>query len=400
MLLNAIIWAPGTVVAAFFTYREISLHYPGAGRHAFVSAAILSIAIYIILKILINIANYRGRRLLLASILRKWKWEFWPIWLFYIPAGVYILYLGIKKGGLLLFTAANPAIPGSGIAGESKSRILSSFHESAYLARHILISSELSCDQKIVRIEQFMTDCNLEFPLILKPDAGERGKNVLIVRDFSEAKKYIQRERFDFLAQEYIPGREFGIFYYRIPGENRGKIFSITDKRLLSLTGDGCSTVEELILKDPRAFLMAPTHFRQNAKRLDFVPGSGESYPLVEYGNHCRGSLFLDGGRLITDELEKKIDEITREYEGFYFGRYDVRSPSEEELKRGNFKIIELNGVTSEATNLYDPKNSLFAAYRILFRQWNIAFEIGRRNIEAGARPLTFGQFFRIVFLD
>ena len=57
-----------------------------------------------------------------------------------------------------------------------------------------------------------------------------------------------------------------------------------------------------------------------------------------------------------------------------------------------NLKIIELNGVTSEATHIYDPKLSLFDAYRVLFRQWRIAFEIGDLNRGRGIRPASGGE--------
>ena len=43
--------------------------------------------------------------------------------------------------------------------------------------------------------------------------------------------------------------------------------------------------------------------------------------------------------------------------------------------------------MTSEATHIYDPKNSLFAAYKVLFEQWRIAFEIGAQNLKRGVTP-------------
>lgn len=116
------------------------------------------------------------------------------------------------------------------------------------------------------------------------------------------------------------------------------------------------------------------------------TPRAGERIQLVDIGTHCRGSVFLDGGWAKTDELEEAIDRICQGYDGFYFGRFDIRAESVEEFKRGrNFKVIELNGVTSEATSIYDPKYSVFAAYRTLFAQWRIAFEIGAINRARGA---------------
>ena len=48
------------------------------------------------------------------------------------------------------------------------------------------------------------------------------------------------------------------------------------------------------------------------------------------------------------------------------------------------FKIIELNGVTSEATHIYHPGTPLLWAYRVLMEQWRLAFEIGAENRRRG----------------
>ncbi len=60
-------------------------------------------------------------------------------------------------------------------------------------------------------------------------------------------------------------------------------------------------------------------------------------------------------------------------------------------------KIIELNGVTSEATHIYDPKLSLFDAYGVLFRQWRIAFEIGDLNRARGTHPTPVRELFQAI---
>ena len=114
---------------------------------------------------------------------------------------------------------------------------------------------------------------------------------------------------------------------------------------------------------------------------------------LVEIGTHCRGAIFLDGGETITPALEERVDQIAKTFDGFFFGRFDIRVPSREDLMAGrNIKIVELNGVTSEATHIYDPKLSVFDAYRTLFRQWRIAFEIGNLNRALGINPASVGE--------
>ena len=112
-----------------------------------------------------------------------------------------------------------------------------------------------------------------------------------------------------------------------------------------------------------------------------------EEFVVVEIGSHCRGSVFLDGNENITPKLAQQIDRLSKKLDGFYFGRYDIRASSAEALKEGHsFKVLEVNGVTSESTNIYDPRNSVFTAYKILFKQWRAAFEIGKLNIQQGAQ--------------
>ena len=133
--------------------------------------------------------------------------------------------------------------------------------------------------------------------------------------------------------------------------------------------------------------------WRKNSERIQEVPAPGEKVQLVEIGTHCRGAIFLDGGDTITPALEDVIDQIAKSFDGFFFGRFDIRVPSRQDFMAGrNLQIIELNGVTSEATHIYDPKLSLFDAYRVLFQQWRIAFEIGDRNRARGIPPASVGE--------
>jgi hypothetical protein len=99
--------------------------------------------------------------------------------------------------------------------------------------------------------------------------------------------------------------------------------------------------------------------------------------------------------RFCTPELTEKIDVISRKLDGFFIGRYDIRYSDEEELRAGkSFKIIELNGAASEATSIYDARNSLFTAYRTLFRQWELVFDIGAANRRRGCLPTKVSSLY------
>jgi hypothetical protein len=232
--------------------------------------------------------------------------------------------------------------------------------------------------------------------VVLKPDLGQRGSGVRIVRSDEELRDYLSQVTGDLIIQEYIAGAEFGVFYYRHPESPRGTIFSITEKRFPVVRGDGKSTLERLILADERAVCMAKFYLDKQSDHLEEVLSAGEERQLVELGTHCRGAIFLDGIWVKTDALEEAIDRLSKKFAGFYFGRYDIRVPSIEDFKRGeNFKVIELNGVTSEATHIYDPRNTLIEAYRILFKQWRLAFEIGAQNLARGAKPTNLKELLR-----
>ena len=103
-----------------------------------------------------------------------------------------------------------------------------------------------------------------------------------------------------------------------------------------------------------RASLVAGTYLQRFTSEKAMVLDAGESFRLVEAGNHCQGAIFLDGGRLLSATLQKRIDEISQSIPGFFIGRFDLRYSSEEALREGrDFQIIELNGASSEATSIY-----------------------------------------------
>jgi pimeloyl-ACP methyl ester carboxylesterase/membrane protein DedA with SNARE-associated domain len=376
------------VLAAFSVYRRFA---PGA-------VLVVALVLLLLFKLVIPLFSWRGRRLLLSRWLRLTRWEFWPRIAFYPPIVLYVGWLAFKHRSLTLFSAVNPAIPGGGFVGESKAQILDGLDQAGdRVARWRLLPGGLSVEARRDSLLEFIRTVGLQFPIVLKPDVGERGGGVAIVGTEVEATSYLARSPEPVLAQEYVPGVEFGIFYYRRPGEQTGQIFAITDKRFPTVTGDGVRSLEELILADSRAVAMARYFLRVHAARLAEVPPAGQTVRLVELGTHCKGSAFFDGEWVRTPALESAVDRVSRSYSGFWFGRYDVRAPTVEALQAGEFKILELNGATAEATNIYDPKNRLTDAYRLLRRQWALLFEIAQRNVDAGARPASIGELLGLV---
>ena len=389
--LAAALWTPLLVGLSALIGERMFDYYDLFSHYSILILVGTVLLLWLSIKLVIPLFSYRGRRMLTSSYYRITRWEFWPPYIFYIPIIVYYLYLGLRFRSLTIFTAANPAIPEGGFMGESKSQILDNLKNSpSYVARYRLIEGGIPLEERRQRTLDFVHAIGGDYPIVIKPDIGERGAGVEIIRSESQLFEYFDNTMGDLIVQEFIDGHEYGVFYYRYPDEQTGHIFSITDKRLLTLTGDGKSTLEKLILGNERAVCMARFHLRKHKDRLYQVPAEGEKIPLVQVGTHCRGALFLDGESIRTPALEAAIDNISKGFSGFHFGRYDIRTPSLDDFKKGTgFKIVELNGVTSEATHIYNPGNSLWYAYRVLTRQWRIAFEIGAINRRRGIQPAT-----------
>jgi membrane protein DedA with SNARE-associated domain len=364
------------------------------GRGAWTLVALVAVS-YLLVRIAISLTTREGRILAAARLQRWTHWEFWPAWLFYAPVASMYALLSLRHRSVTLPTVANPGIETGGFIGESKCETLAELqkHAPQLTARSVLIDLGETAD-RVERLRRFLDENDLTYPIILKPDQGQRGVGVRRIVDESEARRYLESVSAPIVGQELIQGpHEAGVFYIRYPSERRGRIFSITRKEFPKLVGDGRRTLRELLLDDGRARVLARLYFQRFAHRLADVPEEGETVTLTAIGNHAQGCIFRDGMDLRTDALEESIHRISKQIDGFFIGRYDVRYASREAFARGEgFKIIELNGATSEATSIYDPRNSIWSAYRTLYRQWSHVFAIAAENRAAGAKPCSIRE--------
>ena len=231
----------------------------------------------------------------------------------------------------------------------------------------------------------------IQYPFIAKPDIGLRGSAVKKIHNHEELESYSNKASFDFVVQDLIPfEKEVGIFYVRYPNAKTGRVTGIVSKEFLVVTGDGFSTTEELIKKNPRYELQLKTLQLEYGKKLLNILPKGEKLNLVPFGNHARGAKFIDGSHWISPQLTATINEMCLQIPGFYFGRLDVMYNTWEELENGkNFSVVELNGAASEPTHIYDPAHSLFFAWKELARHITYMYEISVENHKKGFPYLT-----------
>jgi len=355
--------------------------------------------LWMVIKLVIPLFSFRGRRLLLSALRRKIRWEFWPPYIGNLPVVLYFMYLSARFRSLTLFTASNPGIPDCGFVSGSKAQTLDSIKcNQEFIARYRLVPAKDSPVDRIEAVRAFMQDIDAAFPMVLKPAAGRRGAGAAIINSQKQLEKHLTDNEKDFIIQEYVDGCEYHIFYYRHPGRDEGRFFSITEKRRLKLIGDGKSTLEELILKDDQAVSLARLHMQANQDRLFQVPEDGEEIWLTDVGTRGHGALFFDGHCVHTPELEAIIDKISKSFEGFYFGRYAIRTPSRKDFRKGeNFKVIGITGVTSKSRYLYSSGSKLWHVYRVLMQRWKIAYEVGAINRNRGFEPVSHKKMLQIV---
>jgi hypothetical protein len=321
--------------------------------------------------------------------IRLFNWEYWSFNTIYIPIYIVWIWLCVRARSFFFFAASNPKIKNGGFLNESKKDIFPLIPAGIH-PKTVFFSVPSNADIVVAELKKN----GLQFPLIGKPNIGGRGRGIKALRDEQDVREYLKIAFLDFHIQEFVPYKnEVGIFYYRYPDKSSGNISGIVGKEFLKVVGDGKSTVQHLLLKNNRAILQLKNLEETNPDLLLTVLQQGEERTIVPYGNHARGAKFLDCSDLICDELIATFDKICQRIPDFHFGRLDIRFNTWEELKKGlHFSVIEVNGAGSEPTHIYDPKHSIFFAWKEIIRHWIILWRISRMNHKRGFPYLTIKE--------
>ena len=255
-----LLWTPALVWLAAGAGGATLSVLPSSGVSGWISRVAFVAVLFVLLKAARPLVSSLRGRPIPARLARWSRWEFWPMWLFYAPVAIWVFLLALRHRGLSTITASNPGIPDGGVVGESKFRILSKLPSDCTIPSVFVEAGPAA--HRVDSIVAHMRAQGWSFPVVLKPDVGQRGVGVRLAQSVEDLETYCEREASSILVQPYHPGPfEAGIFYYRRPGEARGRIFSITDKHFPVLIGDGRSTVEALVWAHPRYRLQASRRF-------------------------------------------------------------------------------------------------------------------------------------------
>jgi membrane protein DedA with SNARE-associated domain len=373
--LAALIWTPALLALTFYSGEQVMtwFHWPKA--HPLLAFVLAALLLWSLMQLIALLGSSKKRLLLDSRLFRITHWEFWPTWLFYLPVVGYNFYCAYRFRSWKAFLFANGCFPFGGMVGERKTDVLDKLPtDSRHRVPYFLVDPEHPQDwQKALETN------GMKGPYVLKPNSGERGRALLRVEDHDALQEHLKRIREPVLIQPLLTlPFEFGISFHRDPASGAVHTDGLCGKVFPRLVGDGKSDTLTLLTQDPLMRGRCHTLVPEDDPIWEELLADGEVRPLVQWGNHCRGTVFYDASHLLTETIETAVSAVVNQIPGLHIGRLDVRCPSLRQFREnGDFLILEINGTTSEPAFAYDRRFSLRQVYRIFFDHWRRVWEIG-----------------------
>ena len=326
-------------------------------------------------------------------IQRLTNWELWNFYLLYLPITPVWIWYCIKSRSLWFFSSSNPTITFGGFEGEGKKEMYIQLPESLVpLTTYFLPSDSFESVKNKVQEMEF------QFPFIVKPDIGMKGILFRKIDSWEELEHYHKIVPAEYIVQAMITHPiELSVFYYRHPASQKGIVSGFIQKDLLQVTGDGVSTLKELIENDGRAKFRIEEMQHRHGNHFDSIIEKDHVFYLSFAANHNRGARFTNLHSHIDQSLTDVFDKLSIPTQ-FYYGRYDIKANSIEDLKRGDgFQIIEFNGCGAEPNHIYDCGMSLWDAYSVLLTHWKALYEISKHNHRNGTPYWSFKKGYQFL---
>lgn len=297
----------------------------------------------------------------------------------YLPLTLYVFFIGsLKTGRLFYFAAANPKIPLGGFANDSKFSILKNI-PAEFRPKTFLVSKNDNSDN----LKDNLKSEDFRFPLFVKPDIGEGGFLAKKLNTWDELLDYHSKHDMDYLLQEFIDHPiELSILIHN--AEDAFKISSITERKHLSIIGDGYSNLEKLLSMDKRARFRMKKIKHQCKNELNLVIEKGKTHKPTSVGNWDYGANYIERTDLLNKTLLESFEKLNKKINLFNYARYDIMCNSIEDFLQGKMIVLEINGVKGEPIHIYDRKYSLFKAYGEIFKHWGYIMKISKRNMKEG----------------
>ena len=320
-------------------------------------------------------------------------WETWDWRIKYIPIVPAWIWHCIRSRCFWFFTPSNPRLAFGGFEGETKMSIYKNLPPGSY-PESILVNPRSSFSDL-----QKMTDQKFSYPFAVKPDIGRMGFMFRIIKNAGELRLYHEKMPVDYIVQDLVTyPLEVSVFYYRLPHASRGTITGFIRKDFLEVTGDGISTLEQLMADYPRIRFRLEEMRSKHYENLDLVLKKDESFCLSYALNLSRGGKMVNIEHEKDERLLKIFDDLSLYSNSLFYGRYDIKCSSIEELKEGkNFSILEYNGCGAEPHHVYGNGYSLIHACKILADHWSMLSRISRYNKSQGVDYWDFKRGWNLM---
>lgn len=331
----------------------------------------------------------------MKRLLEKWKnWELWPFWMRYFLITPQWLTFCIRSGSFWFFTPSNPTLTFGGFEGEGKHEMYAQLPPGSY-PQTIYIKPYMTFEE----VKNYIADSGFQYPFIVKPDAGMSGILFRKIEKEEQLKVYHERMPAEYLVQALVDYPiEFSVFYYRFPDQEKGVITGFLQKEPMHVIGNGNSTLLELIERHPKAKHRLDELLAWHKERLELVVPNGQKFYLTLAANLNRGGNFINLHAEIDEALHQVFDQLNLYSKHFYYGRYDLKATSLQDLKAGkNFLILEYNGSGAEPNHVYNSGYSLRAAHAEILKHWKVLYQISAQNKAKGSHPWPFLKGWRYL---
>ena len=311
------------------------------------------------------------------------NWRYWNSAVKYFPCGPQLLWYAIRSGSPWFFTASNPTLTFGGFEGEGKEEMYSQLPEGSY-PHTIYIDPKNSATEVIDQVAL----AGFTYPFAVKPDVGMMGFMFRKIYNPEQLELYHNTIGIRYVLQTLIPYKiEIAAFYYRMPNSNKGTVSGMLQKEPPCIVGDGCSTLQELVLIHENIHLNKNKILLKFTAEKDSILAPGEKLYLSNASNRMQGGKLTPLNHEIDEKVSDFFDRVSLHAGKFYYGRFDVMCNSLEDLKAGkNYSILEFNGAGAGQQHMYAGKVSFPQVLKIVTHHLAMMYRIAKMAHKQGAK--------------
>jgi len=295
--------------------------------------------------------------------------------------------------------AVNPALSGfSGLMGMSKMEVNNRLNEK-FRPRNLFFE-ELPKSREILEkvfVDKYKTALN--YPVIFKPNIGERSSGVNFVRaDQIDEFLAENQDLSGIIFEEFVAtDAEFGLSWIRNPKTEIIEIISLVQKNTPRVIGDGQKKLRELITKKCAEL------FLDKSREIKILAGFSDAEldekivgekNIVRTASVSYGTSFekISLNSIQNKKLIELVSKFLDNFAGIYAGRFDIKANNVSELLEKKCSILEMNGVGGTPLEIYDNNLSVDEKYEVLFDYFSRIFVVADANIadERGEKITKF----------